>query len=223
MPTRPRSQASSLLVLIAIGAILGAPAGSALRAQAAPPSPSGFAVFLGAGVSELSGGASKGSVGAYAFGIAHERWLRERLSWHTELLMETDGTDLGKTSIFSLPTSISQVHVGLAGMLRWNRPSGGYLAAGGSVMLETSCDVDVKGGPGFLGGETVSCDAFTDIPLESHSATAGLLVAAGIQRSRLGLEARLQQGLNASVEASSGKMIPRRLSVVLSYRLGSRR
>ena len=70
-----------------------------------------------------------------------------------------------------------------------------------------------------LGGETVACDDFTDIPIEARSTTVGLLLAAGVQRERLGLKLRFAQGLNAAAETPAGSLTPRALIVILNWRL----
>lgn len=224
MPTtRPRPPRRSLLAGLSAAllplTLVVAPLGA--QQPAAPRSP--VSIFFGAGWAALPGGASAGPVLGLSAGIARDRAIRAGLAWRTELLFESGGTDLGTTGTFSQPTAISQTHLGFSTMVRRSGVRGRYLALGGSLLVATTCDVNTEGGPGFLGGETVSCEEFTDIPLESKSLAVGLLVGVGVQRARFGIEGRLTQGLNASVETTSGSMTPRRFVVIGSYRLRGRR
>lgn len=217
MPLSPALRGSALILLASLLASASA------SAQVESERRSAFSLLIGGGYATLFGSASEGGVFGLTAGVAHERPIREGLAWRTELLFESGGTDLGRTGTFSLPTTISQTHAGLSGQLRWSREQGRYLGAGATLLFSTTCDVDTEGGPGFLGGETVACEEFTDISFEEKSPTVGLLLAAGVQRPRLGLEMRFEQGLNSSVGSSSGPLTPRRFSVLLNYRLRARR
>ena len=206
-----------LLLLTTLGARLSAQSES--RTDIGPRR--GVAVFTGYGFTNLAGGVSNGGETRGAMiGLALERPISARVAWRAEFLAIGGAADLGSTGPFTQPTTVS---VGQWGIGVGGRRYGGantFLGAGVSVTSVVSCDVDTEGGPGFLGGETVDCADFADIPLSKGSTVVAVNLSAGVRRGRVELEARVDQGLQASVQSAEGAMRLRTLALVLHYRLG---
>jgi len=206
----------SLLLLSARGAPLGAQSESA---TATGPR-RGLSGFIGYSLTNLAGGVSKGGAAAPILGLALERPIGARVSWRAELIAIGGAADLGRTGLFELPTKVSVAQWGIGAGAR--RYSGGstFLGAGASVTSVSVCDVDTEGGPGFLGGQTEDCADFADIPLSKGSTVVAVNLSAGVRRGPFELEARVDQGLQASVQSAQGAMRLRTLGLVLHYRFG---
>lgn len=182
---------------------------------------SGIDLFLGAGLIRLSGEPGfKGKPGTSIGGVAFERPFRQRYSWRAELAAQPVMADMGPTGFFALPTTLSIYRFGIAGVARRYGARGKYVGLGVSVATVYGCDVDVEGGPGFLGGETISCADFTDVAISPASSLTSGIISAGIERERLGLELRYDVGLQPLFETTNGGVRPSALSLVLHYRFG---
>lgn len=191
-----------------------------LDAQVLESARSRFSVLLGGGWATLSGESSAGGVaGPTVGGAAYQRPVGGRISVRAELVGWLTRADLGRTGLFEESTTVAQSHLGMAFQLRRAVGRNGFVGVGGTLLAETVCDVDLEGGPGFLGGETVSCEAFEGMPLMPRSGAVALLASMGVERGRWGLEARFDQGLGASLETPAGSMVPRRVSLILHYAL----
>lgn len=198
--------------------------GAPLRAQSESGTSAGHrrgvSAFFGYGFANLVGGVSKGGGAGGIAGLAFELPISARISGRTELLVIGAAADLGRTGFLSLPTKVSVGHLGIGAGARLYGGESTFLGAGASVTAVTFCDVDTEGGFGFFGGETVDCAHFEEIPLSKGSSVVAVNLSAGIRRKRLELEARFDQGLQASVESAKGAMRLRTLALVLHYRFG---
>lgn len=72
--------------------------------------------------------------------------------------------DFGSTGWFGEDTTLRLYRIQLFGLARWQAaPAEGrlrpFLEGGVGFWTRTGCDLDLAGGPGFLGGETRSCAA----------------------------------------------------------------
>ncbi len=191
-----------------------------LGGQAPEPTRSSFSVLLGGGWTTFSGEQPAGGVvGPTVGGAAYQRQVGGWISVRAELLGWLTRADLGRTGLFDQPTTVGQNHLGMGLQLRGAVGRNGFVGIGGTLLAETVCDVDLEGGPGFLGGETVPCEEFEEVPLMPRSSAVALLASAGVERGRWGLEARFDQGLGATLEAPGGGMVPRRISLILHYAL----
>ncbi len=187
----------------------------------APRSP--VSVFIAAGQNALPGGDRRGGAfGIGIFGFAYEHPGTGAGAWRLELLTALGVADLGRTGLFSQPTYVSAVHVGLGAGYRRYAASGRYLGGGAALLAVTQCDVDFEGGPGFLGGETESC-LVSGFDLRSKSGLAALHLAAGLRAERFDYELRLDQGITPSLDSPAGAMRLRSIGLVLHYRFRSRR
>jgi hypothetical protein len=182
---------------------------------------SGVDVFVGFGLTRLSGmpGVS-GKPGVGVAGVAFERPVRRRYSWRAELAAQPVFADVGRTGLFSLPTTLSIYRVGIAGVARRYAARGTHVGLGISVATVRGCDFDREGGPGSLGGETISCDEFDEIAISPAASLSSGLLTAGIERKRLGLELRYDLGLQRLFETTNGGVRPSSLNFALHYRFG---
>ena len=189
-----------------------------LYAQAPEAARSSFSVLLGGGWTTFSGEPSAGGVvGVTLAGAAYQRQVVDRISVRTELVGWLTRADLGRTGLFEQSTTVGQNHLGVGLQIRGAVGRNGFVGIGGTLLAETVCDVDLEGGPGFFGGETVPCEEFEEGPFMPRSSAAALLASAGVEFGRWGLEARFDQGLGASLEGPAGRMVPRRISLILHY------
>ncbi len=212
-----RSVLTALLLLSALGASLGAQ--SKPRAVSGPRR--GVSTFIGFGPANLTGGVSKGGAsGPGLIGFALEQPISKRVSWRAELLLIGGAAKLGITGPFEQPTTVSVTQWGIGAGARRYGGSNTFLGAGTSVTTVAVCDVDTEGGPGFLGGETVNCADFEDIPLSKGSTVVSANLSAGVRRGNFELEARFDQGLQASVQSAEGAMRLRTVKLVLHIRFG---
>jgi len=136
--------------------------------------------------------------------------------------------DLGNTGFFSEPTTLSfyRVHLTALGrvypFMRAGRPRL-FVELGASGWQRTACDVDMVGGPGFLGGETVDCDEWEPgvssnaRPLRPNSSGAAILVGVGGYLGRLGLTLRYETGGRTVIETSDGAMRARALVLAAEW------
>lgn len=219
---RPTAGALRRSVLAAL--LVGGVAVSASAQPVAGAPPRGVDVFLGAGYSNLAGGPTeKGRLGLGSFGFAIERPMTGDVSWVAELLGTLGQASLGETGLFSQPTRVSASHVGLGAGARWPLGRTGYLGVGANAWLITVCDVDTEGGPGFLGGETESCDRFTEVGLLPESSAFSAAMTTGRRGERISWELRYDHGLTPSIRTETGDMRLRLLQLVVRYRFRGER
>lgn len=225
-----RNRAFFLPLFLCLVAGAAAP-GTALRAQAQSPAqaPLVFSAFLGAASTNLAGGPSKGGQPHFGpLGVAVERRLGPVLALRAEAFQQTVGADLGRVQrdFFDYDGRIDRGEVGVAAVMRaYSSPEAarGFVAGlGAAVSGQTSCDVDLEGGSGFFGGETLDCADYDQMQLRPSSVTTSLVATGGIVRSRFALELRYNHGLQAAIRTSSGSMHVRSLAAVLHYRIGGR-
>lgn len=182
---------------------------SPLDAQAPEPARSTFSVLLGGGWTTLSGEPSAGGVaGLTVGGAAYQRQVGEQISVRAELVGWLTRADLGRTGLFEESTTVGQNHLGVGLQLRGAVGRNGFVGIGGTLLAETVCDVDLEGGPGFLGGETVPCEEFEEGPIMPRSGAVAFLASAGVERGRWGLEARFDQGSERRSKHRQGAWFP---------------
>lgn len=219
---RPRRRVTAGFIVATplLLSFLGAPVGAQTQSATSIGPRRGLSAFIGGGLSNLAGGASKGGAAAPLLGLALERPIGAHVSWRAELLAIGGAADLGITGLFEQSTKVSVAHLGIGAGARRYGGAGTFVGAGASVTSVTVCDVDTKGGPGFLGGETVNCADFEDIPLSKGSTVVAVNLSAGVRRGKVELEARFDQGLHASVQSAEGAMRLRTAYLVLHFRFG---
>ena len=209
------------LVTLALLSALGARADAQSQRPPAGGPRRGVSVFVGGGLTNLAGGVSKGGqAGLGLIGVAVERPVSPHVALRAELLATGGAADLGLTGPFDQPTTLSVVQWGLNAGARRYGSHGTFLGAGASVTSVSVCDVDTEGGPGFLGGETVNCADSDDPALSKGSSVAAINLSAGVRRGNVELEARFDQGLQASVQSAEGAMRLRTVNLVLHVRFG---
>lgn len=193
--------------------------------DAPPRGDSGFSAFLGGGWTDLSGGRGEGgTLRPGPFGVAFEWGIGSRLSWRGELLGRIAGAKVTEVEILTREGTISRGEVGIAGQVRLyprGEGPGLFTGLGGSVTAQTYCDVDLIGGGGFLGGETIACDEWDPV-LEVSTSSASATISAGLVHGRLEAELRYDHGLRSVIATRDGNMRPRGLAIVGHYRFGRR-
>jgi hypothetical protein len=160
-----------------------------------------YALLFGAGPTWWSGPYSQGGKVGFLGVMALEARAAGPLAFRAELGGASTAADLGETGFGSEPTTLTfyRLHAdALARLYPPMRTSLGrfFLELGASAWVRTGCDVDMVGGMGFLGGETVDCDAWepdfasTARPLRPRSSGTELLLGIGGYRGRFGLALR---------------------------------
>ncbi len=223
---RPSLCRITRLVLCGIGVALSlfAP-GRELRTQE-PTSArrQGVSLAMGLAWSELVGPASAGGVfGGGRLDLGYEHPFGRRLGLRVEGSLHDLRTDLGETGeIFLLPTTLSVMRIGLGVHARRYAREHAFVGAGVSMSMDAGCYVDVEGGPGFGGGETTGCEAFTESSFRPRAAVMGTVLTAGLQRGNWELELRYDQAITPTVDTDAGPLRGRSLAGVVHYRLGAR-
>ncbi len=181
-------------------------------------------VFLSLGYGALIGGPSEGGAwGPGSLGVGLEHRLKGSGALRLEAFVLNGQAKLGETGLFAQPTTVLVNHVGLGASYRWYGRRGVFLGAGATLSRVYLCDVDTEGGPGFFGGETVSCKDFAEIPLSAAENVAGLVATGGIIRGAVSIGARVEAGLQPSVRAAAGDMRVLNVGVVVQYRFRNAR
>ncbi|MEO5826298.1 MAG: hypothetical protein ABIR59_10455 [Gemmatimonadales bacterium] len=143
-----------------------------------------------------------------------------------EVGAQDDVGDLGITGLFELPTSVAFYRAHLAAIARRRAGSGPFfMEAGAALWLQTGCDVDTSGGPGYFGGQTVGCDDWRDdASTESSNPTLrpkstgfNLLVGAGVQGRRFGALVRFEPIGTAVIQTDAGAIRARSLTLALQW------
>ena len=177
--------------------------------------------FLSLGYGNLVGGVSQGGVaGPGAFGLGLEFHEGRPGVLRLEAFLLGSIAELGRTGTFDQPTKLTVNHSGFGVGYRHYFAGQAYLGAGLTFARVSLCDVDTEGGPGFLGGQTVSCRASENVRLREQSSVFGLNAGAGFRAGRLGLGARADYGLSPTVESDDGNMHVFNAGVQLSFHFG---
>ena len=168
----------------------------------------------------IEGGKSGVSLAA----VAVELGMSDRIALRAELGGGPRRADLGRTGLFEEKTTLShyRVHLGVLG--RWYVPVRPgrlrfFVEAGASGWMKTMCDVDLVGGPGFLGGETIDCiewapDGANDAGILPNNSGVTMLLGAGGYYRRFGLGLRYDAGGRAALESTDGPLRVRTLAIV---------
>lgn len=212
----PRISAAAMLL---IGML---PAGGRLAAQ------SNIAIIAGVGTSSWSGPYLDGGKTGFAlFGVAAERPVSRSWSIRGELAGQRDAGDLGATGLFEQPTTLLVYRAHVAAMARLypaaiGRRQSLYVEAGLSGWAKAGCDVDLSGGPGFFGGETLGCgewiaDDATEPPLRPKSAGANVVIGAGTYIGRFGIGVRYEPTGTAVIDTDRGAIRVRALTVTVEW------
>lgn len=124
----------------------------------------GYSAVLGSGYTSWSGPfVQDGAWGLPLVAVAAE-WRPAGVSAvRAELGGGGRRADLGSTGFFSEGTTLThyRAQIGLLGRLyapRESRSTDFFGELGMAAWVMSACDVDLVGGPGFLGGETLDCD-----------------------------------------------------------------
>jgi len=124
----------------------------------------GYSAVLGGGYTSWSGPfVQGGDWGVNLLAVAAEWRPKDVLAVRAELGLGGREADLGSTGFFSQETTLTygRAQIGLLGRLyapRGSRSTDFFGEFGVAAWVRAACDVDLVGGPGFLGGETEDCD-----------------------------------------------------------------
>jgi len=125
--------------------------------------------------------------------------------------------DLGNTGLFDQETRVTLNRVLLRGLVRrtLSESDGGmrvFAEAGLAGWGTTACDVDMEGGPGFLGGETESCsDWFVEDgpgPLIDKGSGGSWMLGGGIRLDRWGFGLRYERDFADAIGSPTGSVLP---------------
>jgi hypothetical protein len=214
-----RGVSMRICVLVLLTCVVTAAPGAAQDGRRVLPE---FSVFVGGGWTDLAGPESEGGrLGLNTLGAAAEGRLNRALSLRAELLAAVAAAMITERGMLQRRGHIARGDVGVAGMIRGyagERTQGRPFAAiGGALATQTFCDVDLVGGVGFLGGETVAC-ADWDGGLRTTANSAAAIVAAGAVHRRWGGELRYRHGLQPVITSPRGELHARSIALVLHYR-----
>jgi hypothetical protein len=200
----------------------------ALSGAAPVGAQTGWSVIAGAGQPVWSGPhVTGGKFGASLLGVAVDRPVGAGLTARAELAGQWDIGDLGITGLFEQPTSVTVYRAHVAAIARRRAGRGPFFVeAGGAVWRKAGCDVDTSGGPGFFGGETVSCAEWRDDSspesggptLRPKSTGLNLLVGAGVSGRRFGALLRFEPTGTTLLDTDAGAIRGRSITLALEWR-----
>lgn len=180
-------------------------------------------IFIGAGLSGVTGGSAENAAAVVSpMGLAFERKINPRLAWRGELTVS--GTSLGAIPdpVLGGEGSLTRAQFGVgASIRRYAAQRNGrrlFGALGGSLAVETLCDVDYPAA-GFTGA-TYGC---SEAGYESASMSSSLTAAAGVAWSRWAIELRYDQGISEILKSSTGGMRAWNVGIVVHRAFGKRR
>jgi len=187
-----------------------------------------YSVVLGAGHTSWRGPYVEGGTVGPVLGAGAIEWrVATPIAVRAELGGGRYAADLGSTGSLSLPTKLSlyRVHIAALGTVYPLRNTGQpqfFVEFGAAGWRRTSCDVNMVGGPGFFGGETLGCgdwepDATGVRPLRPTSSGASFLIGAGSYFGRLGLTLRYETGGTAFFETGEGAIRARTIVVAAEW------
>jgi hypothetical protein len=215
------------LAAVVVASTFGLPSARSADAQGVHP-----ALLVGAGRSDWSGPYTRGSESAYNLAGAVDWDVRPRVTLRAELGLASRGADMGPTGGFFDEQGtllFTQTYVGLLSRIvlvsraeRWR----GYVEAGVAAYGGATCDVDLAGGPGFLGGVTYGCDEWVpEGELTGRSVITGVssgvrpVIGLGASRRWFGATARLEpMGTLAKTPTGRISATTVTLNVELTYR-----
>lgn len=213
----------ALLVAGCLGALPGTP----VAAQ------SSWSIMAGVGQPAWSGPyVEGGKFGVSLLGVAVDRPVGTGWTARAEVAGQADVGDLGITGLFEQPTSVTAYRAHLAAIARRRAGRGPFFVeAGAAVWRRAGCDVDTSGGPGFFGGETVSCAEWRDDAspessgptLRPNSTGLNLLVGAGVSGRRFGAVVRVEPIGTALLDTDAGTIRGRSITLALEWRPSPRR
>ncbi len=205
----------------------------ALLSAAPVAAQSGWSVIAGAGQPVWSGPyVTGGKFGASLLGVAVDRPVGAGWTARAELAGQQDVGDLGITGLFEQPTSVTAYRAHLAAIARRRVGTGPFfMEAGAAAWLKTGCDVDTSGGPGFFGGETVSCADWRDDAspesggptLRPKSTGLNMLVGAGVSGRRFSALVRVEAVGTPLLDTDAGAIRGRSITLALEWRPSPRR
>ncbi len=193
-----------------------------------------FGVLLGVGRTDWSGSAAaawQGTPGLTLGALTAEWQLDRTWAGRLELGGGARVADLGQTGLFAQETRVSVHRVHLAAIVRptWGAQDGRlrtFVEGGAIGWLRTLCDVDLEGGPGFFGGETVDCAEWVtedDLgPLIPAGSGLAWTLGAGVRTDRWAFGIRYETDVNATIGSPRGEARPRVVQLTGQWVFASR-
>lgn len=211
---------SGLLRGLGLVVLLGAPA-TGLSAQQ-------WGVMGGMGRTFWSGPGAGDTWGITHLALA----VQVPLSRAFALRLEAGGgpwkADYDRTGWFGERTTLHLYRIQLFGLARWQgastedrlRP---FVEAGAGYWTRTACDLDLVGGPGFLGGETRNCAAPAEegtedvFPLVPRGGGVTAALGAGVRRGPWALGLRYELGGQDLLRGPQGALEADVLHLILEW------
>jgi hypothetical protein len=189
------------------------------------------ALLVGAGRSSWSGPYATRSTSDFNLAAALDWDVKPRVTLRAEFGLATRKAAMDQTgSIFDEEGTLgfTQPFGGLLARYALSRAQGwhSYVEAGAAAFTGATCDVDLEGGPGFLGGATYGCDDW----VPDASSTGGRPITGvrsgvrpvfglGATRRRLGATLRLEP-MGTLAKTTTGNISATTVTLNLEYTFG---
>jgi hypothetical protein len=192
------------------------------------------ALLVGIGTGRWSGPYAEGGKAATTVAAGLDWDVRPRLTVRGELGFASREAKMTVGGIFNEEGALTftQRYLALLGRFALSPRERGwhsYLEGGIAAYSGGSCDVDLTGGPGFLGGATYSCEEWVPDPFsESRSDIVGVrsgvrpIVGIGATRRRLGATLRLEP-MGTLANSGRGAISATTVTLNLEYTFGRKR
>ncbi len=217
------------LAATVIAGLLVLPVARSVEAQGVHPS-----LLVGFGAGSWSGPYAKADESASAVAVAVDWNVKPQVTLRAELGLATRGADMGPVGGFFDETGtllFTQKYLGVLARVPLSSLARGwhsYVEGGVSAFFGASCDVDLAGGPGFLGGITLACDEW--VPESSSSAAPITGVSAGVRpvlgfgvtRRRIGGTLRLEP-MGTMAETTTGDISSTTMTLNVEWTFGRRK
>jgi hypothetical protein len=215
---------------LAVAIALLLPAANSASAQGVHP-----ALLVGAGRSSWSGPYAKGSKLDLNFGAALDWDALSRLTMRAELGFASRNADMGSIAgAFNEEGTLlfTQRYAGLLGRFAltsraksWHS----YVEGGVAAYQGGTCDVDLAGGPGFLGGVTYDCPDWVpdgspggSAPISGVSSGVRPIFGIGATRRRLGATLRVEP-MGTMAKTSTGNISATTVTLNVELTFGRRK
>jgi hypothetical protein len=152
-----------------------------------------------------------------------------RIRFRAEAGFGHQAADLGNSGSLELPTRLSWSQIQVTGLGRWypGRNRAVYFEAGATSCIRAACDVDLIGGPGFLGGETIGCNEWdpgagtSGRPIRPADGGVDGTLGAGGYHGRFGVGIRYQFAGTARMHANGLPIMAHTLALTVEWILRS--